>query len=133
MGAIAHRGNDLRIGAACIGYQLRSGDMQVRERFRLPTDTHLNPLLPFGQRHILDKIAQQLFALGLAGRRCMPDRRNILSQGQDALSFLGREEQSRGFGQGRISRCNRSASSSFSFQSRSRLRATRRLSGSTAT
>ena len=76
--------------------------MQVRERFRLPTDTHLNHLLPFGQRHILDEIAQQLFALGLAGRRCMPDSRNILSQGQDALSFLGRDQQSCGFGQGRI-------------------------------
>ena len=33
-------------------------------------------------------------------RRCLPDRRDIL--GQDALSFLGRDEQSRWFGQSRI-------------------------------
>src|SRR6266851_4656309 len=91
--------HDLRISTACIGHQLRSGNGQVRERFRLPANTHLYHLLPFGQRHIFDEITEQLFALCLASRRCMPHRRDILGKCQNAFSLLRRDEQCCGLGQ----------------------------------
>jgi hypothetical protein len=39
--------------------------------------------LPFGQRHILDQAAQQLFAFGVRGRRGAPDCWQVLCEGDN--------------------------------------------------
>src|SRR5947209_5609967 len=94
-----HPSHHLRVGAACIGHSLGSSHQQVRQRLRLPPDTHVNSLLPFGEGHILDEIAQQLFALGLAGRRGIPHSWHIVGERENALPLLGRQEQGGRLGQ----------------------------------
>jgi hypothetical protein len=46
-----------------------------------------------------DEVAQQLLPLRWRGGRRMPDRRDMLGQPENALSFLGRDEESGGLGQ----------------------------------
>src|SRR5712692_7623439 len=55
-GEFTNPSNNLLISAACISHHLGSFNTHFAQSFRLPPDTHFNPLLSFGQRYILDEI-----------------------------------------------------------------------------
>ncbi len=83
--AVDHR----RSGAFGLPGALRTRNLQFRERLGLPADPDVDGAFTLGEGDVLDQETQELLALGVRGRRGLPHRRQILSQGQDTLPLWG--------------------------------------------
>ena len=55
----------------------------------LPAHHNRNGRRLFGQRHIFDEEAEELFAFGRSRGWRVPDERNVLREGKDLGTFFG--------------------------------------------
>jgi hypothetical protein len=132
IGELADLIDDSGIGAPDLVGPGGTGHLPTGAGLGLPADSDTDRLRVLGQGDVLDQTAQQLLALGRRGGLGPPEGREILGERQEAFALLGTDRRVASSGRAVYARSRRSKAASFSFHSRSRLRTTRRCSGSTA-
>jgi hypothetical protein len=96
---LPHALDHLWAGLAFFPRHLVAWDSKTREGLGLPTNGDIDDVASLRERHILDKVAQQLLALNEHGRWSIPERWQVMSKLANLLALRGAKQKRRRFGQ----------------------------------